>query len=465
VPSFCESFCRLLTQVPLEGLSPQDRLVARRAFLDGTGVALAGSAAEVARLTLGYVREQGGVGPARVIGTDIRTQPAAAALANGILAHSLDYDDVNHPMMGHPTAVLLPVVYAVADLRRIPGREALAAYALGLELAAGLGRIVNPWHYEQGWHATGTLGTLAAAATASRLLGLDAERAGAALGLAASQAGGLRRNFGSMAKPFLAGHAARCGVEAALLASRGFTAAGEVLEGEMGLFDIFGDRPSRARIRKAAAGLGRPWELTASGLAVKRYPCCAGSHPAVDAVLSLRGEIAGPGRQPVRVVVRVHPLLPRMMIHDRPRTALEAKFSLRFCLAAALEDGRLNLASFTSSGLRRPGVLSWMERIEIRPDLGTESHKREIPTRAEVVFVRQDGSSRKKLVARPLGSPDQPLSDRAVRQKFRDCAGEVFPPARVRRLLALFEELEQVDDLRRITRLLQVPGPRKKKAG
>ncbi len=456
---FTQSFCRFLSKCRFEHLSARDVAVAGGAFLDGTGVCLAGGEGDEAEKILEGLKGHDS-GPCRVIGTRMRVQPVQAAFANGVLAHSIDYDDVNHPMMGHPTAVLLPVVYALADAGAVSGREAITAYAAGLELAAGLGRIVNPWHYEQGWHATSSLGTLAAAATAARILGLKPVEACHALSLAASQAGGLRRNFGSMAKPFHAGHAARCGLEAALLASRGFTASPEVLEGPMGLFSLYGNRPARARIRKVVKGLGKPFELTASGLAVKQYPCCAGSHPALDAVLQMRDWEGRQGSAPDVVRVHVHPLLPRIMIHDRPGTPLEARFSIRYCIAAALLDGRVSRSSFTLPAMRRKGIARWMGRIEIRPDLGREGQKGEIPTRAKVLFLWNDGRKKGCVVNRPLGSPDRPLPDEIAREKFRDCAGEVLPERRISRLISLFSGLEEVGDLRRITRGLVPPGKR-----
>ena len=455
---FTEAFCGFLSDCRFEQLSRRDVGTAKRAFLDGTGVCLAGVKGEASRKIIGYLKAQKMTGPSRVVGTHIRTQPAQAALANGILAHSLDFDDVNHPMMGHPTAVLLPVVFALADKARVTGKEAITGYALGLELAAKLGRILNPWHYEQGWHATSSLGTLAAAATAAKLLGLNPAQTGQALGLAASQAGGLRRNFGSMTKPFHAGHAARCGVEAALLAAKEFTAAQEIFEGPMGFFALFGNRPGRARIQRAIRELGNPFELTHSGLAVKQYPCCAGSHPALDAAVSLRSEAQRQGKEPERVRVHVHPLLPRMMIHDRPRTPLEAKFSIRYCVAVALEDGMVTLDSFTPSSLKRKGIARWMDRIEIHPDFGKKGRKGEIPTRAKVVFLWKKGPGLERIVNRPQGSPDRPLPGGSLQKKFLNCAQRAIPGRRAERLQELILGIEEIEDLRRITRNLEAPG-------
>ena len=454
---FLRDFCRFASDARYEDLSPEDVRVAKRAFLDGAAVCLAGATDPSAERILEHVRIEGGRGPARVVGARLRTKPLLAALANGVRAHCLDFDDVNHPMMAHPTAVLLPVVFAVADSQAVSGREALLAYAVGLELGAKLGRIVNPEHYESGWHPTSTLGTLAAAAAASRLLGFDPEQTGQALNLAASMASGLRRNFGSMTKPFHAGHAARCGLEAAWLVTRGVTASANALDGPMGVVELF----SGGEPRRGVAPLGRPFELTGSGLAVKQYPCCAGSHPVLDGVLALREQRSRPMDALRCVRVRVHPLIPRMMIHDRPASPLEAKFSLRFCVASAVVDGGVDLSSFDPARMGRPAVAAWMDRIEIFPDLGGEDPKGEIPSKAVTIFEWEDGSQETCLVEMPHGSPSLPLPDGAMRAKFMSCAAQLLPQRRITTVLRLLGDLDNLEDLRELTQRLEAPrsGP------
>ncbi len=453
---FLRSFCRFAVTAGFEDLSETDLAVARSAFVDGTGVMLAGAGEEVSRIVRTWLEEGGGRGPARVAGSRIRTRPSLAALANGVSGHSLDYDDVNHPMMAHPTTVLLPVVYAAeADRRTVTGREALLAYALGLELGARLGRRINPAHYERGWHATSTLGTLAAAVVAGRLRGLDAVRLEAALGVAASMASGLRRNFGSMTKPFHAGHAARCGLEAAGLAATGLTSSPGILDGPMGFRDLVGEGVDG---RRGGERWGRPFELTASGLAVKRYPCCAGSHSALDAVLELRGRAALPLKDLREVVVRVDPLVPRMMIHDRPRNGLEGKFSLRYCVAAALTDGRVDLATFSEGAVRSKRILRWMSRIVIQPDLDGGTSEGGIPKRSLVTFRWRDGTTDSCAVEIPSGNPERPLGPEILEAKFQECASRVLPPGRVKRLWRLLSRLEDLEGLQALTRCLAGTG-------
>ncbi|MEW6440265.1 MAG: MmgE/PrpD family protein [bacterium] len=457
-PSLTQAFARFLCHSRYSDLSPVEIRAAKNIFIDTIAACLAGTREEPARKVLRFLARPPCGGPAVVVGSAVRTHPSMAALANGTLAHCLDYDDLSHPMMAHPSTVLVPVVLALADTGTVSGRDALLAYAAGLEVGAKLGRILNPGHYEKGWHGTSTLGVMAAASTASRLLGLDRRRTSMALGLAASQASGLRRNFGTMAKPFHAGHAARCGLESALLAASGFSAGREVLEGPMGFLELYGGGPpDPERVRSVLASLGRPFELSASGLAVKLYPCCAGSHPAVDAVLLLRARAARPLDRLQRVVLRVHPLVPRMMIYDRPGTPLEAKFSLRYCAAAALADGQLTLASFAPKSLRRRRTAHWMDRLEILADLEDDAGRTEIPTRAEAAFHWENGASDRLRVELPRGNPGNPLPDEFLRKKFLECAALALPEKRVRTLLDLLERLEERKDLRELTRRLAAP--------
>ena len=198
---------------------------ARRAILDCLGVMLAGSVEPAARIVTEIARSEGGAPLATVVGTSLRTGAVWASLANGTAAHALDFDDTNFAMMGHPSAPVLSAALAAGELALADGRSLVHAFLLGFEVETTLAEVMNPPHYEKGFHATGTLGAMGAAAAAARLLGLDASQTRTALAVAASQASGLKENFGTMTKPFHAGHAARSGVLSALLAREGFTAS------------------------------------------------------------------------------------------------------------------------------------------------------------------------------------------------------------------------------------------------
>ena len=455
---FAIKFLRFLETVTFADLSEKEVRTVKDAYLDGLGVILGGVTEEASRIVHGIVGTIGAGGKATILGTGLRTSAAMAALANGVAGHCLDFDDVNHPMMGHPTVVLVPAILAAAEIVPVSGQEAIVAYACGLELAARVGRIVNPYHYEQGWHTTSSLGVIGAAAATARLLGLGEQRTSWALGIAASAASGVRRNFGSMTKAFHAGHAAQCGLTASVLASKGFTASEDVLEGPMGFFSLCG-QSNPQRIEEAMETLGRTLELTASGLTIKQYPCCAGSHPVLDALLFLREQHSGRIQDIDKIRCRVHPLVPHIMIHDRPKTALEGKFSLPYCVATAMVDGKVNLGSFNDQALLRPEVNQWLNRIAVEPDLDEgEAMYGGIPTRAEVIFQCNDGSSTRHRVESPAGSPENPLPEGALYRKFEECASRVLPGKAVTKAYELINRLETVTSLSDLIQGL-VPPP------
>lgn len=434
-----------------EGVPEEAIAQARRAVLDTLGVALAGSREESARTVADWVQEQHGRADATVLGQGFRAPGPDAALVNGTAGHALDYDDVSLPMRGHPSVPLLPAVLAVGEKLGSSGRDLLTAFVLGFEVETRLGRAIGQAHYALGWHATSTLGTLGAAAACARLLGLDAGRTQMALGIAASLAGGLQQNFGTMTKPLHAGWAARNGVVAAELAARGFTADPRALEGESGFLRAMSGG-AEVDLEPLAA-LGEPYEITSSGIGVKLYPCCYAVHRSLDAGLELRARhgvdaerIAG-----VRVEVSRGTLMP--LRGEPPATGLEGKFSLEYCLAAALVDGRVGLASFTDEAVRRPAVRELMAKVEAKE--GSEAGAFPIGGYAEVRIVLQDRTEHSLRVDIPRGDPSRPLSWEELVEKFRDCAGVVLAGEAVERAVRIVERLDALPDVRSLTEALE----------
>src|SRR5499426_303388 len=324
---------------------PREAIVCvRHAALDSIGVMLAGSTEPVARIVREVARAEGGMPLCTVVGTSLRTAPTWAALANGAAGHAHDFDDTNFTLTGHPSVPLLATALASGEAEMASGADVALAYLVGFEVDAALGRALNPGHYTRGWHATTSIGTLGCAAAAARLLRLDAEQTVHALGIAASLASGLKENFGSMTKPYHAGHAARNGVLAAQLAREGFTASDTALEGKQGYAAAFGGAHG---LDQALESLGRAWHLLSSGIAVKPYPSCALTHSAIDALIDLRAEHRLSPSEVAAVQVGVSSVAPDVLAHSRPMTALERKFSMQFCAAAALVEGRVDFGSFT----------------------------------------------------------------------------------------------------------------------
>ncbi len=415
----------------------------RAAIIDTTAAILAGVQEPVTRIVAETVAEDGCRPVAAQLGTGLRTSLESAALLNGVSAHALDYDDVSASVEGHPSAVVLPASLAAAEVAGASGPELLAAYAVGVEVMAKLALALGPAHYRAGWHATATLGTLGAAAAAGRLLGLDGARMAAALGIGASEASGSRQNFGTMVKPFHAGHAARCGVQAARLAGRGMTASAVALEGRLGYLALF----SGGGVPDAPAHLGTPWDLEVTGLSVKKYPCCFAIHRAADGLLAARARGLDP-EQVEEITVTVPPGGLDPLIYERATTGLEGKFCMGYTLAAALWDGRLSLDTFTDSMVARPQVQRLAERVRTQENPAFEVRHNPIEEGHVDVRVRlRDGSELTERVEQPLGSPLRPLGAEDLRTKYRDCAGTVLEASQVESSLRALERLETLSSV------------------
>jgi len=416
---------------------PRARRFAADAITDCVGCMLAGAREPLAPMILNVVTSAPrGQGLAPLVGTALDAAPADAALYNGTVAHALDYDDTNHPAYAHPSAAIVPAMFAVASMARASGRDLIVAYILGLEVMGKLGRALNTAHYKQGWHATATFGTLAATVAACRLLRLTEEQTTMALGIAASAAGGLRVNFGSMVKPLHAGYAARNGVLAALLAREGLISSEQAFEHEFGYCNVFNH--GAGYDLAPLSSWGEPLEiLTDYGLALKAYPSCGATHTAIEAAIGLKADIAGAPIRSIRAGVSEMAFQP--LIHVMPKTPLEGKFSLHFCIAAALVDGAVNLGSFSEEKVTDPAILALIPKITMEIDervrLGTE-----FPT--VVSAQTENGAEYERLVPLALGKPERWLSTAQLHDKYMDCATRVFAAAHADKVFELAQSLD-----------------------
>lgn len=438
-----ERVARFIVETPAEALPVAALERAKEAILDTVGVALAGSRDPAGQLICQYVRSLGGNPEAGVLGAGFATTAVDAALANGTCAHALDFDDISWTMHGHPSVPVVPAMLALAERQGASGRDALAAYLVGFEVEVKVAAATGLKHYERGWHGTATAGVFGSAAVASRLLGLNLEQARHALGIAASHAGGLRQNFGTMAKPLHAGLAAQAGVRAGLLAQAGFTADRSILEGCYGFLNVIGEDDRDASVLER---LGRPWEILDPGVYLKPYAACGSTHRSLDALFMLRQResFTADDVQEIRcgVVFRA----PMMLIHDNPQTALEGKFSMQYCMAAGLLDGQVGIAQFRDEMVQRPEARRLFSRIHMYVDPeGGHDHDANF---ANVTVKLRDG---RELHARaeetgPLARPLLRGAD--VVAKFRDTATQALPPADVERLRDLILTLDQQPNLR-----------------
>lgn len=446
-----ERLAEFVTRVQRTELPPEAVEAAKRHILDTLGVMLAGTVEPPARSARALAEMEGGHSLAAVVGTGLRTSTSWAAFANGVAGHALDYDDTNFVMIGHPSVPVVSAALALGELVKATGGDLIRAYLVGVEVAVRLGRIMNPAHYERGYHATGTLGTMGAAAAGAALLGLEAEATRRCFGIAASEAGGLKENFGTMTKPFHAGQAARNGVVAALLARQGFTASPHILEASQGFLCVL--ESETLEVESALASLGRPWEITGSGLAVKRYPCCAETQAGLDIILALRLEHGILPELVEEVEVGLAPWAAKVLIHHNPQTGLEGKFSMEFCAAAALVEGRVGVGTFTDARVQDPvirdlmgrGKVTYLAELEVQGGMSAGA----------VVSLRlKNGQTlhRRATVAR--GHPTAPLALEDLKEKFRDCASRVLLPERVEGTLALVLALDRLSDISLLTAAL-----------
>lgn len=423
---------------------------ARTTITDCIGCIVAGAPTETAAIVRRLAARTGAAGAATLAGSNQRITAQAAALANGTAAHALDYDDILWTLYGHPSVTILPSALAVAETVGASGRDLIAAYAIGVEIIGKLGRYVNPQHYEHGWHATASIGVVGAAAAAARLLKLNTEQTAMALGIAASEASGVRRNFGTMTKPFHAGNAARGGVLAAELAREGFTSNLTAFEGEFGWAVTLNARtpPLAEELR---ARLGRPWELIEPGIVLKRYPACGGTHCGLDAMIAIKKEHQLALEEIESIDCDASPFAKKVLLYPRPKTGLEGKFSMEYSLAVAAIEGEAGLRHYEDAWVGDPRVQALLPKIGFRSRADLEPAVAADAVPAEVtVHARGRTFTRKVLV--PSGDPRNPMTTGERREKFLGCTHGILPDAVATRF---FEDLERLDTCTDVSGLVQ----------
>ena len=430
---------------------PEASARAATAVKDTIGVMLAGVGEPAARIAQAMASEDG-VGTCRVLGTSLQTSPELAALANGVSAHSLDYDDMCFVSLAHPSCALVPAILATGELVHARSSALLDAYVIGFELECRLGNVMNPRHYHQrGWHCTSSIGTVGAAAAAARMLGLGVQATQHALGIAASSACGLKENIGSMVKPLHAGMAARNGVMAARLAQRGFTASPHAIDGPQGyLVAMDSERDS---LDAAVGDLGIRWEILHTGVTVKLYPSCAATHPPLDALIAMKRREQITADQVRAIDVEVDSMTPRLLIHPDPVTGLEAKFSMPFCAAAAIVYDRIGIDTFDVDHIRNPTVQALMKHVTLRAN--EEFDKGAPLARARVSVYLREERVVSQAVDGARGYPGR-LTNEELATKFAGCATRTLSESAANAAWARLISLDAITDVRELTRLLGV---------
>ena len=436
--------------------------LAKRSILDGIGLAVAGAVAESGHIVRRHLQSLGcdSRRGSTVIGTGIQLPPRFAAFANGVAIHADDYDDTQlavasdrvYGLLTHPTAPALPPVLALGEREGRSGRDVLTAYQVAVEVETKIAEAIDPRHYQDGFHSTATIGAIAAGAGAARVLGLDHEQTRRALAIAASQAAGLRENFGTMMKPFHAGRACESGVVAAQFAQLGFTATPIILEAGRGFFKAAGGGYDAAAIE---GKLGRPWTFESPGISIKPHPSGSLTHPGMGLMLDLIREHDLKPAQVKRVAVGVNRQNVNALIHNRPVNELQAKFSMQFCMAILLLRRKAGLAEFTDEVVNRPDVKAMIEKIDYRvhPEADAAGYEK-MTTIIDIELA--DGRTISGRAYFGKGSPVNPMSDDELADKFRECAAwGKLPGARAEKVIELVFGLQKLKNVRDLMKLLR----------
>jgi len=351
----------------------------------------------------------------RLTSTDAQ---GSAALYLGTLAHAADFDDISHPAYCHATALLLPALLVRGAALGVSGEELIRAHVVGIETLGQLGRRLNTAHYERGWHTTGTFGAIGATAALAFLEKFTDEQMRGALGVSASLASGVRQNFGTMTKPLHAGLAARSAILATRLAEQDFTCAPDAIEGKFGFMKVFGGTAPASY----AKDWGQPLEiLTETGIGLKAYPCCAATHPAIDATRALSKKISGTSVEDIESMrVGASRFAMQPLIYDIPTTGLEGKFSMRYCIASAMIDGAVKIGTFEPDQIMRPEIVRLMKKITVEIDpLVADDHE----FAAIVDLKLKSGREESIRIDVASGKPGNWLSHTLLKEKFFDCLG------------------------------------------
>ena len=421
------------TQRIAAGELPADvREIARQCVLDWIGVALGGSGDHLTRILLDEARAEGGKPVATVVGHSARVTASQAALVNGAASHVLDYDDVNLALNGHPSAAILPALLALAESRATHGKGLIAAFVAGYEVACRVGLLVAPGHYARGYHSTCTVGSLGAAAACAYLLNLDPQRTAHAIGIAATQAGGLKSMFGTECKPFHAGVASHNGLRAARLARAGMISRPDALECRQGF------AATLSPDFNPQAALADPAQFHLRNNLFKYHASCYGTHASIESVRQLRETNAIRPQDIERVQLRVEKGSDTVCNIPNPRTALEAKFSLRFMAAAALAGADTSdLAFFKDATTADAALCALRDKVSVELVNGWPV------MRAEVEIETKDGRTLRAEHDAGVPGNDIGVQGKRLAAKFERLAAPVLGDERCGKLMRLLERVEQ----------------------
>jgi 2-methylcitrate dehydratase PrpD len=457
-----EKIARFVVNTSYEDI-PRDAVdKAKRTALDCLGAALAGVTEPVSQAIAGYVTKLGGAPQASLLGADVKVSVADAALANGSIAHALDYDDCG-VKIGHPSVLVLPAVLSLGEHLGVSGEEIVTAYILGLEIEGKLAlhadfKLMQARLNHQTWY-----GSIGAAAACAKLLRLDIAKTRMALGIAGNFACGLSANHGSMAGAMAAGNACRNGVIAALMAREGITANPDIIETKNGFYDTLVGA-GRYDAERMAAGLGNPFYIESPGIGLKKYPSCYHTHRALDGVFQLLGEHRLSDQDIAEVDVGTSERAMRVLAFSEPETPYQAKFSMPHCIAAAVVDHQVTLETFTDRKFKDCNIVEARKKVHLSfPDVPIWPGLADVGPDTEfvgnpVTIRTTDGRNYNARVDIPRGDPALPLTDDELLDKYRDCGRSQLSPDEIQRSIELVLGLERMTEIGTLMATLRSPS-------
>jgi 2-methylcitrate dehydratase PrpD len=434
---------------------------AKRTALDCLGAALAGVAEPVSQAITGYVTKLGRPPQASVFGSGLKVSVSEAALANGAIGHALDYDDCG-VKIGHPSVLVLPAVLGLGEHLGASGKDIIAAYILGLEVEGKLAlhadfKLMQSRLNHQSWY-----GSIGAAAACAKLLRLDVAKTRMALGIAANFACGLSANHGSMAAAAGAGNACRNGVVAALQAEERFTANPDIIEVKNGFYDTLVG-PGHYDPERMAKSLGDPFYIESPGIGLKKYPSCYHTHRALDGVFQLLAEHRFGDEDIAEVDVGTSERAMRVLAFSEPETPYQAKYSMPYCIAAAVVDHQVTLDTFTAHKMEDRRIVEARKKVHLSfPNLPIWPGLADVGPDTEfvgnpVTIRTNEGRSYSARVDIPRGDPALPLTDDELLAKYRDCGHGRMRPDDTERSIDLVLGLERVADIGTLMAILSSP--------
>ena len=447
-----------VTRSGLDGFPREAVSLAKQCIIDGLGVILAGSAARGTTIVRDYVRAGKEVGEATVLGGEtFSCRAASAALVNGTAGHALDFDDTQlssspdriFGLLTHPTIPPLAASLAVGERLGVSGRQFLEAYLVGFEVECKMAEAINPTHYQNGFHSSGTFGTFGAMVSAAKLLGLDAESLGNALAIASSMSSGIRLNFGTMTKPLHVGRAAQNGVIAAELAAAGHTGGKEALDSPWGYFRVF-TLGAGFDANQIVGALGNPPSIVSPGVSLKPYPCGSLGHPSMDAMLKLVLTHDVKPEQVKAIRFRAGSNILNPLRYPIARTELEAKFCPAFMMSSLVLRRKAGIHEFTDEFVQSAPVQQMMQKVTTVRDQAIEARGFDRMRSIIEVDLTDGRTLVQEADERYRGGPEKPFTREELHGKFTDCASLVLRPHAIGATLDQLESLEQVRSIREI---------------